>query len=89
MKNNLFLVCTTSSLLIISCNTSNNSPADINFGNPREVTINVKRLEAITGDITEAPSISFDGSLLYYHQKTADAFMVYCSRTGITKELNS
>jgi hypothetical protein len=37
----------------------------------------VKRLESITGDVTEAPSISFDGMLLYYHQKISNVYRVH------------
>jgi hypothetical protein len=42
-----------------------------------EAWSNVKRLASITGNITEAPSISFDGMLLYYHQKIANIYRVY------------
>lgn len=38
---------------------------------------NVKQIEIITGKITEAPSISFDGKLLYYHQKVNGLYQVY------------
>jgi len=38
---------------------------------------NVERLDIITGEITEAPSISFDGKLLYYHQKVNGLYQIY------------
>ena len=38
---------------------------------------NVKRLDAINGEVTEGPSISFDGRLLYYHQKVSGVFEIY------------
>jgi len=38
---------------------------------------NVKRLDSITGNVSEAPSISFDGTLLYYHQKISNVYRVY------------
>jgi hypothetical protein len=37
----------------------------------------VTRLEAIVGDITEAPSISEDGKHLYYHQRIDGLFRIY------------
>ncbi len=37
----------------------------------------VRRIDAISGDITEGPSISFDGKRLYYHQKKSDVFRIY------------
>lgn len=42
-----------------------------------DVWSSVSRIEAITGIITEAPSISFDGKLLYYHQRISDVFKIY------------
>jgi hypothetical protein len=41
---------------------------------------NVKRIDNITGEFLEAPSISFDGKLLYYHQKIGDVFMIYMTQ---------
>ena len=38
---------------------------------------NIKRLEAINGEFSEGASISFDGQLLYYHQKISDVFRIY------------
>lgn len=38
---------------------------------------NAERIDVITGEITEAPSISFDGKLLYYHQKVTGLYQVY------------
>lgn len=38
---------------------------------------NIKRIETITGEITEAPSISYDGQLLYYHQKVSGIYKIY------------
>ncbi|MGI9552473.1 MAG: hypothetical protein ACR2MT_14825 [Aurantibacter sp.] len=38
---------------------------------------NVERLDVIIGEITEAPSISFDGKLLYYHQKVNGLYQIY------------
>lgn len=38
---------------------------------------NINVLDSISGDITEGPSISLDGSLLYYHQKVSDVYRVY------------
>ena len=35
------------------------------------------RLTTITGTVTEAPSISFDGRLLYYHKKVSNVFRIY------------
>lgn len=37
----------------------------------------VNRLENLDGDTVEAPSISFDGTLLYFHKKVDDVFKVY------------
>ena len=37
----------------------------------------VTKLNAITGDITEAPSISEDGQHLYYHQRLDGLFRIY------------
>lgn len=37
----------------------------------------VKRIETIAGEITEAPSISVDGKLLYYHQKVNGLYQIY------------
>lgn len=37
----------------------------------------VTRLEVITGDITEGPSISEDGKHLYYHQQVDGLFRIY------------
>ncbi len=37
----------------------------------------VSRLNSITGDLTEAPSISQNGELLYYHQKVSGTFQIY------------
>jgi len=42
-----------------------------------DVWSNVRRIDAITGDVTEGPSISSDGELLYYHQKTSDQFQIW------------
>lgn len=41
---------------------------------------NIKRLNSLAGEFTEAPSISGDGKLLYYHQKTADKFSIYVAK---------
>ncbi len=41
---------------------------------------NVKRLENITGEFLEAPSISFNGKLLYYHRKIADEFKIFVAQ---------
>ncbi len=41
---------------------------------------NVKRIENITGEFLEAPSISFDGRLLYYHQKIEDEFKIFVAQ---------
>lgn len=38
---------------------------------------NVSRLDSLSGDTIEAPSISFDGNLLYYHKKVDRIFKVY------------
>ena len=38
---------------------------------------NVNRLQSLAGDTVEAPSISFDGSLLYYHKRVGGIFKVY------------
>ncbi|MBF0196881.1 MAG: PD40 domain-containing protein [Planctomycetes bacterium] len=38
---------------------------------------NVNRIDAISGEFTEAPSISFDGKLLYYHQKISNQFRIH------------
>ena len=38
---------------------------------------NVKRIENVTGEFLEAPSISFDGKHLYYHQKIGNEFKIY------------
>ncbi len=38
---------------------------------------NVERLDVIVGEITEAPSLSFDGNLLYYHQKVNGLYQIY------------
>jgi len=35
------------------------------------------RISAIQGNMTEAPSISYDGHLLYYHQKINDVFKIF------------
>lgn len=40
---------------------------------------NVEQLSNIDGDLVEAPSISFDGSSLYFHQRIAGFFTVYVS----------
>lgn len=37
----------------------------------------VTKVEVITGDITEAPSISGDGKHLYYHQRINGVFQIY------------
>ncbi len=42
-----------------------------------DVWSNVSKIEAISGIITEAPSISFNGKLLYYHQRISDVFKIY------------
>ncbi len=42
-----------------------------------DVWSNVRRIDAITGDVTEGPSISSDGELLYYHQKISDQFRIW------------
>ena len=79
MKNSFVFVIITA-LMVISCGcdtakTSDNSTtlpqADVIFNNPREVTI-----IDYAGDAME-PSISFDGRLLYYHQKVSGVFRVY------------
>ena len=44
---------------------------------PIDVWSNVNRLEGLNGDTVEAPSISFDGNLLYYHKKVDGIFKVY------------
>jgi WD40-like Beta Propeller Repeat len=38
---------------------------------------NVRRIGAITGEFTEAPSISSDGKRLYYHQKISKEYSIY------------
>jgi hypothetical protein len=38
---------------------------------------NVKRIDVIQGQLTEAPSISFDGKLLYYHDKIDGLYQIY------------
>lgn len=38
---------------------------------------NISRIEAISGEITEGPSISLDGTLLYYHQRKSGVFRIY------------
>ena len=38
---------------------------------------NVRRLGSLSGDTVEAPSISADGSRLYYHKRVAGIFKVY------------
>lgn len=38
---------------------------------------NVTRIDIITGEITEAPSISIDEKLLYYHQKVNGLYQIY------------
>lgn len=38
---------------------------------------NVERIDVITGEITEAPSISLNGKLLYYHQKVNGLYQIY------------
>ena len=38
---------------------------------------NVNRLASIDGDFTEAPSITFDGMLLYYHQKISNIYRIF------------
>lgn len=40
----------------------------------------VKRIDAITGDFTEGPSISSDGELLYYHQKINGQYRLWVAR---------
>ncbi len=37
----------------------------------------VYRLSTIIGELTEAPSISYNGEVLYYHQKVSDTFHIY------------
>ena len=38
---------------------------------------NISKIEAISGDTIEAPSLSFDGKRLYYHQKDSNVFQIY------------
>lgn len=40
----------------------------------------VHRLTAMVGEFVEGPSISADGSLLYYHQKTAGVFGIHVAQ---------
>jgi hypothetical protein len=44
---------------------------------PADVWGNVTRLESLSGDTVEAPSISFDGNLLYFHKKVEGVFKVF------------
>ncbi len=37
----------------------------------------VRRIEAVTGDTTEAPAISPDGHLLYYHKRVDGRFRIF------------
>ncbi len=38
---------------------------------------NIKRLESTNGEFSEGPSISFDGRLLYFHQKISGVFNIF------------
>lgn len=44
---------------------------------PADNWSNVSRLQNLNGDTVEAPSISFDGKLLYFHKKVEGVFKVY------------
>jgi hypothetical protein len=37
----------------------------------------IKRINSTNGDFSEAPSISFDGRQLYFHQKISGLFSIY------------
>lgn len=41
---------------------------------------NVKQLDVTNGTISEGPSISFDGRLLYYHQKISNRYVIYVAK---------